>query len=109
MPQFWMVSNRNKQADGLGSDRAALSFWLADHGPLDVLSNWTKVTQSQFRTQLAAASDAFPLLASPALQESQKHVSIFVHGYNSDWADAARSYEKICGNIFHGADGLQTG
>ena len=29
-----------------------------------------------------------------------------MHGFNTDWADAARDYEKICANIFHGADGL---
>ncbi len=106
MPKFWMVSNRNKKADGLGSDRAGLSYWVADAGPLDVLKNWTKVTQTQFKASLVAASDAFPLIEDPARHESQKHVSIFVHGYNNDWADASRRYESICRHMFDGEQGL---
>jgi hypothetical protein len=35
-----MITDRNKKADGLGSDRAKLSFWVSDKPGLDQFANW---------------------------------------------------------------------
>jgi esterase/lipase superfamily enzyme len=106
MPTYWMITNRNSTNGGLGGDRRPLSYWVADHGPLDVLSNWQKVTRQQFQKLLVGTADAFPRIDDLALNEEQKHVSIFVHGYNNGWDDAARRYESICAKLFNGDAGL---
>ena len=109
MPKYWMVTNRNLVKGGLGSDASALSYFVADEGPLDTYDQWTKLGTGQtaaakFRMMLAAAADKFPLIEDAALNEYEKHVSIFIHGYNNDWADAASRYESICRKVFDAAD-----
>lgn len=104
--RYWMVSNRNFTREGLGADRSALSYWVAEREGLDDFRNWGKVGASSFRKSLAAAADQFPVITDLSQHESQKHVTLFVHGYNNDWKDAARRYESICRQLFAGNDGL---
>src|SRR5436309_1930571 len=106
MPQYWMISNRNVQAKGLGSDRDELTYWVSDNGPLDNFNNWTKVSADRFQKLLVASANKFPLFTDPADQEKQQHVCLFVHGYNNTWADACRRYESLAGKLFTGDDGL---
>lgn len=109
MPKYWMVTNRNTTNGGLGKDLRPLTYYVADQGPLDQFSNWKKVGAGKpgakkFRDLLVAEADRFPLIEDSALHEYEKHVSIFIHGYNNDWADAARRYESICKKVFEDAD-----
>lgn len=105
--QFWMIANRTRTNGGLGSDESTLSYWTSDGaGPLDQLSTWQKRTAKQFQKELIDAVAAFPVVADPDAQESEKHVTLFVHGYNNSWADAVRRYRQICDTMFHGPDGL---
>jgi esterase/lipase superfamily enzyme len=109
MPKYWMITNRNTTDGGLGGDQKPLGYYVADQGPLSDFSNWRKVGSgnsgaAKFQTLLAAAADRFPLIEDAALNEYEKHVSIFIHGYNNDWADAAARYESICAKIFEPAD-----
>lgn len=105
MPKYWMITNRNVTEDGLGADLDALTFYVSDKAKLDDLASWTAVTAKEFRTELAAAADAFPLI--PETQnEKQKHVTVFVHGYNNSWADAVRRYQQITKDLYQGPDGL---
>jgi esterase/lipase superfamily enzyme len=106
MPQYWMISNRNQKTNGLGSDRSELSYWVADNGPLDKMASWTRRTAAQFKTLLVGAANSFPLIEDPAQHQDQQHVSLFVHGYNNDWADASQRYESLCRNMFGTANGL---
>jgi len=101
-----MISDRNKQADGLGADRAKLSFWVSDQPGLDQFNNWTSVTRKQFKDELIAAGQNFPLILDPAKHEDQKHVTFFLHGFNNSWDSAARRYESICRNLYQGPDSL---
>lgn len=105
-PIFWMITDRNKKADGLGPDRAKLSFWVSDKPGLDQFNNWTSVTRKQFKDELIAAGSNFPLILDPAKHEDQKHVTFFIHGFNNSWDAAARRYESICRNLYQGQDGL---
>ncbi|HXU40393.1 MAG TPA: alpha/beta hydrolase [Blastocatellia bacterium] len=105
-PTFWMITDRNKKDDGLGGDRAKLSFWVSDKPGLDDFNNWSSVTRKQFKDELIAAGSNFPLILDPEKQEAQKHVAFFIHGFNNDWKDAARRYESICNQMFSGDDGL---
>jgi esterase/lipase superfamily enzyme len=107
MPQYWMITNRNVTSTGLGGNRAAkVTYWLSDGGaPLDNLTSWKSVTQAEFKKQVVAAAQAFPAL--PVEQhEEQKHVTLFVHGYNADWSDAVNRYQQISQALFSGAESL---
>lgn len=105
-PRFWMITDRNKKSDGLGSDRARLSFWVSDKPGLDRFENWEPRTRAQFKNELIAAGQQFPLILDPAQHEQQKHVTFFIHGFNTSWESAARRYESICQNMYQGDDGL---
>jgi esterase/lipase superfamily enzyme len=106
MPKYWMITNRNADAAGLGNHRAEkLRFYTADAGPVDRFTRWTLRPEKQFRHELAAQADAFPLVPERE-HERQKHVTLFVHGYNNDWMDAAKRYQQITDDLYAGADGL---
>ena len=104
-PNYWMISNRNLEADGFGGDRAPLTYWVSDKGPLKNFKDWKPQTADEFKQQLVAAADDFPL-KDEAEHEEQGHVTFFVHGYNTGWQDAASRYQKICSDLYRGADGL---
>ncbi len=53
-----------------------------------------------------AAIGQFPLIIDPEQQENQKHVTVFIHGYNNGWDAAARRYQSICDSLFSGPDSL---
>ena len=106
MPRYWMISDRNTGRDGLGRNRADLSYWCAEKGPLDRLSSWTRKDERVFRNELLGAAGAFPLILDPAQNERQRHVTFFIHGYNNDWADAARRYGSLCDRMFSPRQGL---
>lgn len=69
------------------------------------LSNWTSVSESEFRKQLSDAAQKFPLLSDEE-NEKQKHVSLFIHGYNNSWQDAITRYVSLKKDLFKGANGL---
>jgi esterase/lipase superfamily enzyme len=94
-----MVSNRNVESNGFGSDRGGLTYWISTSGPVDDLKSWRPVTFDRFRKMLTGVADEFPYLPMSKNQE-QKHVTLFVHGYNNDWKDAARRYQSLCTRLF---------
>jgi esterase/lipase superfamily enzyme len=102
---YFMISDRNTIGNGLGRDLAPLTFWTATDPPLDQFKSWRQVTKAQLRNYLARDADKFPLV-QPENNEQQKHVTFFVHGYNNNWADAARRYQSLCEKLFSGADSL---
>ena len=110
MSKFWMISDREVKRDGLGKDRSrketALSFWTSEGGALDDLGSWTPVDSDAFRRDLGEAAEGFPLVEDPAQHERQKHVTLFVHGFNTTWEEAARRYRKLCRDLFAPGSGL---
>jgi esterase/lipase superfamily enzyme len=104
--KYWMISNRNVKGSSLGSDRDRLRFWTCpDGGGVKKLSNWSEQSRDRFKTALVAAANRFPTKTQEQ-HEDQKHVTIFVHGYNSSWQDAAGRYQSIVDGLFTGPDGL---
>jgi esterase/lipase superfamily enzyme len=101
-----MISDRNLSGTALGGSLSQPSFWLADNGPLDDLTNWQSVTKAAFQQALATAVNALPQITDPNEHEDQKHVTLFVHGYNNGWQQAADRYESICNSLFTGPDGM---
>src|SRR5438105_4758502 len=107
--QYWMITNRNITGSGnkrtLGRDKDELTYWTsAGDKPIDALSSWAPQSKDKFQKALVAAANNFP---DVELQdhEDQKHVTIFVHGYNNRWDGAAKRYQSIVNNLFTGTDG----
>jgi esterase/lipase superfamily enzyme len=105
MPKYWMITNRNVESNGLGKRLADLTFYTNVKDGVDRFQNWTKRPAAEFRKELAAAADAFPLIPETE-HEKQKHVSVFVHGYNNSWDDAARRYKQLTDDLYAGPNGL---
>lgn len=103
-----MITNRTVEKTGLGNGRSnEVTFWTATQTPLKSWRNWTKLRDgAEFQRRLVAVADKFPALRDDAAQIDQKHVTLFVHGYNNSWTDAAARYEKICSTLFDGEKGL---
>jgi esterase/lipase superfamily enzyme len=100
-PRFWMISNRSREKNGFGNDRAPVSYWTGEKDGLDKLGNWQEQSAADFQKALVAASSKFKRV-EPGEHLDQSHVCLFVHGYNVDWQDAAHRYEKLCGQLFSG-------
>lgn len=107
--KYWLITNRNQtggQKSSLGGDEADLTYWVADDKvkPADLpnLSRWSKLDGKDFRSELARAAGSFPSLG-PEAHEDQKHVSLFVHGFNNSHADSLRRYVTLGETVF--ADG----
>jgi hypothetical protein len=62
MPKYWMISDRNNGGTGSGRNVAGLTYFVSDAGPLNNISNWRRVSPTQFRTLLSSAADTFPAL-----------------------------------------------
>jgi len=99
---YLMITNRNRSGDGLGGELAPVAFYRADGGTdaaaLKQLSSWTKLTRNQFEQALKAIADTFPLLPD-ALNTQQKHIALFVHGFNVSWTDAVDDYLELARNL----------
>lgn len=105
MPKYWMITNRNLEKKELGSKRDKLRYFVSDSAEVDALGNWTEKKGAEFRDMLIEESDGFPEVPEH-LHEKQKHVSVFVHGYNNSWDDAAKRYKQITDDLYRGAGGL---
>lgn len=105
--KYWMVTNRSVHATGFGDAESRLTYWVSEGaGDLTNRSGWESRSPSQFRKELQAVADGFPLVTDPAEHERQRHVTLFLHGYNNDWQDAVRRYQQICSTLYSGDAGL---
>ncbi len=100
MPRYWMVSNRTVSQEGLGSSRGALSWWTSEGGDPKAFASWTRVSATQFQKALVEATSQFPPLPEDQDHTDQKHLNLFIHGFNNSWAEAAARYEQICASLF---------
>ena len=103
---YWMITNRDVEAERFGDEFSELSFWTNEKGPVDDFSSWTKASNADaFKKLLIAAAVDFPdPLGTPP--EDQKHVTFFVHGYNESWDAACRRYGSIVQSLFSGEASL---
>ena len=107
MPNVLMITNRNVDGDQLGDDRAALTFYESDQAEskLGSLKNWAPLSAEKFRERLIEIAKTFPFYSEEE-NEKQKHVSFFIHGYNTGWDDAVKRYAKLNRDLYSGAGGL---
>ncbi len=111
MPKYWMITNRDLVPDPANPDTLgkhysdSLSYFSCDDGAIDDLATWRLRTPKEFRSELLAAAEAFPEFDEHE-HEKQKHVTLFVHGYNNSWEDAARRYKQIVDDLYSGPRSL---
>ena len=105
MPKYWMITNRNVEDNGFGDDRAPMTYWSSDNGSLDNFKSWKRETDETFKLKLIAAADKFPFKKMEE-HEDQKHVCIFIHGFDNNWQDAVKRYKSLNDNLFEGEQGL---
>ena len=106
MPKYWMITNRNiVENEGFGDDLAPTTYWSSDKGTLDNFKNWKKESDKGFKLKLIGAADKFPFKVAER-HEEQKHVCIFIHGFDNTWQDAARRYESLNKELFEGEEGM---
>jgi esterase/lipase superfamily enzyme len=103
----WLITNRNIEADGLGTDFADLTYWTLKAPSLSLtdLTSWQQQDVATFQRMLVQAADQFP---SPVGLSSalQKHVCLFIHGFNIKWTDAMNVYGSVASGLFDGPDSL---
>lgn len=110
MPYF-MMSNRKLYRNEPGEELASeMSYYVAkdtDAENLTQFASWEKVAAGEFRKRLTNVADTFPVLPDDD-NESQKHVSLFIHGYNTGWQQAAARYTDLCKRLYSGKQSLGT-
>jgi esterase/lipase superfamily enzyme len=107
----WLITNRNqdKKNDGFGTDFSSLTYWTFDPAKpgagITHLSAWTKCTAIEFRNALVAVANKFPDPLT-TLPENQKHLTLFIHGYDNNWIEGANRYDTIAKQLFDGPTSL---
>lgn len=106
----WLITNRNiDDNNGFGTTFSDLTYWVFNPttGSTDIAlrSNWQQLSSDDFRARLVAEASGFPqpLTTQP---QSQKHLTLLIHGYNNAWEDAIHLYEKVSTNLFEGPNAL---
>lgn len=107
----WLITNRNQEGvDGFGGNLAPLTFWTFDPAAtpgknIALRSAWTSRTLDEFKTALIATASKFPdPITTPP--ENQKHLTLFIHGYDDDWTQTIGRYDTIATQLFAGAASL---
>jgi len=107
----WLITNRNLEGtESFGCDPASLTFWTLDPtakpgAAITLRSSWTQRTADDFRAALVTVTSKFPDPRT-TLTEAQKHLTLFIHGYDNDWLAAAQRYDAIAKQLFDGPNSL---
>lgn len=108
---YFMMSNRKLSGGEPGKDIAdSMSYYVAKDIPaknLAQFTSWVKVSFTDFRKLLTEETARYPALPDND-NESQKHISLFIHGYNVDWKDGAIRYADLCKRLYSGPQSLGT-
>ena len=102
---YWMITNRNIMPNRLGDEFADLTFWKNESPNATDFTAWKQLKLEEFRQGLVQIADTFPDPLTTA-SEDQKHVNIFVHGFDNSWSSAASTYATIVANLFSGPQSL---
>jgi esterase/lipase superfamily enzyme len=115
---LFMATNRKVTKNGLADERAEkLSFFTAAPGSVvDSFASWNLLSAEDFIKQLKAIAESFPPTPAQAAADAgkpvladedhplQRHLSLFVHGFNNSWQDAAKRYAQIKSDLFDDRD-----
>lgn len=99
---YFMINNRDITHHGFSRKLGKVTFHRCSEtrDPTQVES-WERIDAADFIEAMVACAAEFPLLPDERHAE-QKHISLFVHGYNNSWADSVRRYVKIRQSLFDG-------
>jgi esterase/lipase superfamily enzyme len=100
-----MITNRNVDGKQLGNQRDKLRFYTSGKTTLRSLDDWTELQGEGFRDALVQIAGEFPVV-DESQNEQQKHVSLFVHGYNNSWTEAVQRYRQIQNDLYANQKGL---
>ena len=106
----WLITNRNQENDGFGTDLDELTYWTFDPAQnpgKDIASraSWTSCDLGDFKNDLVRIASNFPKPLE-TLPEHQKHLTLFIHGYDTKWVDAVGRYDTIAKQLFDDPDSL---
>jgi esterase/lipase superfamily enzyme len=106
----WLITNRNQQDDSFGFDLDKLTYWTFDpaqkkDADITLRSSWTQLSSDEFKNALIAIAGKFPHPADTA-PEKQKHLTLFIHGFDNKWQDAVTRNNTIAKRLFDGPDSL---
>jgi hypothetical protein len=106
---FWMITNRNVDSNAKPLDVILLPCPFGKTLPTksDIFDNWTSMNEEAFRQGLVAIANTFPD-PNQTPSEDQKHLNLFVHGFDTDWLSAVRRYGAIVNNLFSGPQSLES-
>jgi esterase/lipase superfamily enzyme len=115
---LFMATNRKVTKGGLSDDLAdKLSFFECEPGSaVDDFASWAPLGVDDFIKSLKQIASNFPNTPAqdaaeagkPVLADEdnplQRHLSLFVHGFNNSWQDAAKRYAQIKTELFDKRD-----
>lgn len=104
---YYMINNRQFDAGRFTSKLASeVTFHRCSHAanPRDPV-NWTPILATAFVDELIALGESFPVY-NDENNQLQKHLSLFVHGYNTEWEESVRRYIDIQRKLYAGDNGL---
>lgn len=107
----WLITNRNQENDGFGTTLDKLTFWTFDPAAapgkdIKLRSTWTSRTVDQFKSALVAVAGKFPH-PKDTPPEEQKHLTLFIHGYDNDWNAAVTRYDTVAQQMFDSPNSLE--
>src|SRR5262245_39949613 len=111
---LFMATNRKVAKNGLTEDRAdRLSFFeCRPDCPITDINSWTRLDGDGFVKRLRAIASTFPPTPAETAAEAgkpvladedhplQRHLSLFVHGFNNSWQDAVLRYAQIKADLY---------
>jgi len=83
-----MITNRNVLSNrgGLGDSESRLSYWVSGStGSLERFAAWDRRSPSRFRDELCEVAETFPFVEDLTHHERERHITLFIHGYNTTW------------------------
>jgi esterase/lipase superfamily enzyme len=104
---LFMICNRKRTSDKSFGDELddVGTYVCASEKSATDPSAWDGVAPTEFVSQLRSVADGFPAIAEEH-HEDQRHICLFVHGYNNSWKDSIKRYLSIRKKLFAGSNGL---
>jgi esterase/lipase superfamily enzyme len=110
MAKGYLISNRTIN-DGIFGEGLVKNprFFItaAAPGKRDTFASWKEVTLKEFYQEIRAEIAAYPVIPEE-LNEDQKHLTLFIHGFNNSWEESIKRYNQIQKELYSGASGLGT-
>lgn len=107
MPQSYMICSRDEVDGEFDISRAPMRYFISNAAPDQLIfkNQWVEKTEKEFAKELIDVAQNFPF-EPPENNEAQKHLSLFIHGYNNTWEESVERYAKIQSKLYDDPGGL---